>query len=572
MPQISVIVPVYNGEEGLSRMLDSLRQQTFRDYEVWIINDGSTDRTQPIAEAFAKSDARFHVIRQENQGVSAARNCGMENACGSYIIFFDGDDWIPPQALEALYQSIRMESADMAVGMLETVSDGKAVLNQASRDLAVQKRIDPADPAFIKTWSQCNKLYRRAFLQEHEIQFLPVKVAEDGQFLYQVLTERPKICGCDALVYRYFRKPFWEGLHTASKKVERVYLTDRLEVYDDMLRRIKPLLAEKTPEEADAYRDRLVTRFIRGGLIQAFYRRIWRCEENLEPDLAQAVLKFWPMITEECRKQICWEEWDVAIAKITKGELVDAREHYCTEPEISFLFSLQNPREISLCMESLLNQELTSFEVFLEETLYQQATGSWKKLPNVHTVSKEVYEKERVSQVAKGRYVCWIDTPVIFPVHALKHMLDAIEDSIQCVFVSAYIQPVSIKKDSMQIEYQDKTLTAMEAVFGPLKRQKLVFQKSDWLDNRMANKLFRRYIAGEFPMKGMPFEDLIRFYRHRRIQKIRNARIMTDLTDQDLLDRAGGNVTARRMKMQAVYNRAVRWIGHRVREFRRGRR
>ncbi|MFR6257151.1 MAG: glycosyltransferase family 2 protein, partial [Anaerovoracaceae bacterium] len=124
MPKISVVIPAYNLETELSDMLDSLLKQSFCDYEAIIVNDGSSDRTEIIAEEFSDKDKRFRFISQKNQGVSSARNRGIECARGDYLIFFDGDDFIPADSLKNLYDSIIKNNRDMAVGIMETYSDG----------------------------------------------------------------------------------------------------------------------------------------------------------------------------------------------------------------------------------------------------------------------------------------------------------------------------------------------------------------------------------------------------------------------------------------------------------------
>ena len=96
MPKISVIIPVYDTEEFLSRCLDSVLCQTHRDLEVILIDDGSTDASGALCDEYAEKDTRIQVIHQENSGSSAARNTGLEAACGDYIGFVDSDDWLEP--------------------------------------------------------------------------------------------------------------------------------------------------------------------------------------------------------------------------------------------------------------------------------------------------------------------------------------------------------------------------------------------------------------------------------------------------------------------------------------------
>lgn len=99
-PAISVIVPFYNIEQYVSYCLDSILAQTFRDFELICINDGSKDGTRELLDAYAEKDSRVKVIHQENQGVSAARNNGLQLAAGKYIAFIDGDDAVTPEYLE----------------------------------------------------------------------------------------------------------------------------------------------------------------------------------------------------------------------------------------------------------------------------------------------------------------------------------------------------------------------------------------------------------------------------------------------------------------------------------------
>lgn len=113
-PRISVIIPVYNSEKYLQMTLQSLKNQTFADFEAICVDDGSTDESLHILEKFAADDGRFKIYRQENAGGSAARNKGLDKAIGEYIAFLDNDDILHPQYLEILYQNIVSAGADIS--------------------------------------------------------------------------------------------------------------------------------------------------------------------------------------------------------------------------------------------------------------------------------------------------------------------------------------------------------------------------------------------------------------------------------------------------------------------------
>ena len=123
--KISVIVPVYNGEEFLSQCLDSILAQTLQDIEILCVNDGSTDNSLKILKGYAKKDKRIQIINQKNQGLSASRNNAMKIAKGEYLSFVDADDYINKQFLEELYNSAIKENADIALGNIIRVENGE---------------------------------------------------------------------------------------------------------------------------------------------------------------------------------------------------------------------------------------------------------------------------------------------------------------------------------------------------------------------------------------------------------------------------------------------------------------
>ena len=113
MPKISVIVPVYNVEKYLRRCLESIKNQTFTDWEAICVNDGSPDDSAQILNAFEKLDARFKVVNKENGGLSDARNVGMQYATGDYILYVDSDDFIHPQTMEIAYALALRDGSDI---------------------------------------------------------------------------------------------------------------------------------------------------------------------------------------------------------------------------------------------------------------------------------------------------------------------------------------------------------------------------------------------------------------------------------------------------------------------------
>lgn len=115
MPAISIIVPIYNMEHLMRRCIDSLLAQTFTDYELLLIDDGSKDGSWSICQEYARKDARISIFHKENGGLSDARNYGLSKAIGKYTIFADPDDWVSPEGLDRLYATAEREQADMTM-------------------------------------------------------------------------------------------------------------------------------------------------------------------------------------------------------------------------------------------------------------------------------------------------------------------------------------------------------------------------------------------------------------------------------------------------------------------------
>lgn len=115
MSQVSIVIPVYNAEKTLVRCLDSVQSQTYTDFEVILVNDGSEDSSAEICKKYCEADKRFRLINQENQGPSEARNRGIDEACSKYIAFVDSDDYAEPTMLEEFFTAAEASGADLTI-------------------------------------------------------------------------------------------------------------------------------------------------------------------------------------------------------------------------------------------------------------------------------------------------------------------------------------------------------------------------------------------------------------------------------------------------------------------------
>lgn len=200
--ELSVIVPIYNLETCLPKCLDSILNQTYKDFELILIDDGSDDGSLTICRQYQKKDDRIRIFHQENGGVSSARNLGLDNARGSFIAFVDGDDLIEPEVFERLMEILLHEDVSIACCQLDQVMpDGRHVVHYQM----VPGEIDSAeiaslffDEGYIKEcmYGPFNKIFRRTAIGN--VRFQPYRYGEDILFVFETL------CGVKNVVFDSF--------------------------------------------------------------------------------------------------------------------------------------------------------------------------------------------------------------------------------------------------------------------------------------------------------------------------------------------------------------------------------
>ncbi len=205
-PIISIIVPVYNVENYLYRCLDSISAQTFTDFEVLLINDGSTDNSGIICEEYAQKDKRFKVFHKENGGVASARQLGIDKAIGEYSIHADGDDWMEKEMLSDMYKMITSQKADILITDFYVDSPAKKEVTYrlqkpSSLDhLTIIKEI-LSNHLFGSLW---HKLIRHELYKLYEIKFCPnINYCEDVLVLAQLLRHPLSIAYHNKAYYHY---------------------------------------------------------------------------------------------------------------------------------------------------------------------------------------------------------------------------------------------------------------------------------------------------------------------------------------------------------------------------------
>ena len=230
MPEISVIVPVYKVEQFLSRCVDSILCQSFSDFELILVDDGSPDRCGELCDAYQKQNSRIHVIHQKNGGLSAARNSGIDwvfaNSASQWLAFVDSDDWIHPDYLEVLYTAVQQTSCKIgACGFFRTA--GEPIPEH--QDCTVQKL--SADDYYCGqihggvTAVAWNKLYHRSLFEN--LRYPVGKLHEDEFTTYLAVYEAGSVGVTPAQLYAYYQNP--EGIMRSSWNPRRMHVLEAFE-------------------------------------------------------------------------------------------------------------------------------------------------------------------------------------------------------------------------------------------------------------------------------------------------------------------------------------------------------
>lgn len=221
MPAISIVTPVYNEEQWLEACVKSVLAQTFCDWELILIDDGSTDRSGMMCNDFAAQDARVHAIHQENRKFAGARNAGLDAARGDYVVFLDADDRLEPEGLEVLYRGATECDVDHVIGgdnivmysnpertIIEGVMHGAPeedyIFAMADLEEAGEYLIETCGPLFYCIWG---RLYKMSIIRDFNLRFNNSQlVQEDVNWTFSYYYYCDKVLVTKEIVYDYSRE------------------------------------------------------------------------------------------------------------------------------------------------------------------------------------------------------------------------------------------------------------------------------------------------------------------------------------------------------------------------------
>ncbi|TAA72820.1 glycosyltransferase family 2 protein [Planococcus salinarum] len=239
--KITVIIPVFNVEDYLTKCVESVLNQTYKNLEILLINDGSTDSSGSLCDLFELTDSRIRVIHKQNGGLSDARNAGLDAATGEFIAFLDSDDWVDPEMYEVLHDLLILHDADISIcrfkniynHMIEDGSTGKIAVYD---NVGAIKAIAKIENNFFPTHNVWNKLFKSELVKK--FRFIKGKIVEDLYFTPRVIQASKKCVYIDKAMHNYLReRP--DSIMNAPINLKRIQ--DELTGFDEFARLLEEL-------------------------------------------------------------------------------------------------------------------------------------------------------------------------------------------------------------------------------------------------------------------------------------------------------------------------------------------
>lgn len=263
MNKLSIIIPVFNAAKTLKRCVESAFMQTYAEWELWLIDDGSTDESGDICDEYSKRDSRVHVVHKSNGGVSSTRNVGIENAKGEYVMFVDSDDYLEETSVETMMKSAEDYNADIVMcGFFYHFEESGEIRPNYIKETFVGRNNQFVSNLFRETFEKellnppWNKVIRKSLLEQNKIRFISeYSICEDMIFTMDILNASDKIVLVNEPLYHYiykkgdnlvnrFHKNFYEAL-SAYYDIVKGYLR-KYNALDNLSLDINKFFVDKT--------------------------------------------------------------------------------------------------------------------------------------------------------------------------------------------------------------------------------------------------------------------------------------------------------------------------------------
>lgn len=534
--KISVIIPAFNEEKYLSNALESLINQNFKDFEVIIINDGSTDDTQKIIDEYCINYSNFRGIYQKNSGVSTARNRGIKESKADYVAFLDADDIYVEDALENLYKTAILYDAELVIGRMKIVDVFGSSIYRGPIKLSNIRNIDPFDKELVWTGSMCNKLFSKKKLLKTGTSIPKLKYDEDSTFILDFALKCNKIVGCPYDIVLYQKRPFWEG-YSVTQAVNIDYIKDYLKAYEIIGSLVQDAFQERIDDTENfkekkdlhnkyqKYFGELCHRRI-AILCNEFYRLFWKADDNS--------LKLINQSMNEIKKEISVEAWDEYVEKFNDlriNNLIYDKKEMANNPLMTIVINLNKIRkdEINFLLGSIYSDNFPAFEVIVPHGLLKIISDDYCKKENLKgLISKENFKNQSL-KAAKGNCIIFIEDNIFFKPGALRSMYNYLQNpEVDFIAVQMYQQ-----KDNRLVGYIHQILSFSYRNII----ENSVKSRFNNLDLYLSNKLIKTDYLREnkFTFSNNSPDDVFKLYNKAEFRKYQQKCILSTQDEKTII-------------------------------------
>lgn len=451
--EISIVMPIYNLERFLEQSMDSLLDQTFQDFEIICVDDGSKDRTPQILENYEKMDSRIQVLKQQNLYAGVARNNGMKKAQGKYIIFLDGDDFFENTFLEKLYNQAEKYQTDICICNANAFNHSENKIRKPKQYL--DTRILPSKAPFswrdipdvifsITSPAPWNMLYRREFIEENNLEFQDCQRANDLRFFGMAMVKAEKIATINERLVNYRKMAGAGNLQSMNDKTPLLFMSALEQIKEELVSMgiyenvkigfanlvlntsVYNLNSLKTPQAFQ----KLYQKFFSDGVRMAdldtltadhFYNKLQYAEfERLRDTELSVLLKRF--------------EKEETVGKETIKQVIDCRQYGDDECKASIIIPVYNTGEyLAAALESARNQTLSDIEIIcVNDGSTDRSIEILKEFaqrdPRIVVVDKcwqgVAVARNVGMRMAKGEYILFLDSDDYLKPEAVEHLYD----------------------------------------------------------------------------------------------------------------------------------------------------
>lgn len=407
MNRLSIIIPVYNGEKYLEKTLEGLITQTVENFEVILVDDGSTDSTAEICKKYCDEYNDFYYIYQEHMGVYAARNKGIEKAKCEYLLFLDCGDILTDGTVEAVFKCSDENDADVITGRCWRNGDIEYEYDKALDIIATMPEVEKLESWLLKNEDLGAKAIRKKIFDLYDMRFLDLTAHGELLFIMQIVMKGVKISGCPDFIlektvkhiedgFSQFQMPSYENLKSASYVISEIFEMGKTAI-----------LKETGNFDGDeAYIQEIIFMAYQFYL-DNFYRMYWYMDEKTLALMKDEFEKYVEYVLPDRFKKLQTFNEDLRLPYIYIN-----KKEAAAEPEFTIFFDLTNESEYKPFLRSLYAQTYPFFELMVSESRYNSDffPEEFRKMENIvvlpdknfHTQARKLAKSRKCFEIRKG--------------------------------------------------------------------------------------------------------------------------------------------------------------------------